>query len=390
MKDKTSNSSPKKGSSQSKYSYFKRLTRLKLSTLLHFSIAVLFIVGLGRYYFRQKGVKKPFQKISIFEKRQLSRPEIAQKVLLWIDNQKSQKGFYLFSKICDPNNQKCEEGDDGRTGKFVIWARFKHYQATQDKESLEKLGEDLSFYASENRMPMWQVDFWHCKLMYEVWQSELVSEELKQNAQTICQRSVYYPLNINEVEVKDFDLEKALSPYVPYAGIGDREDELSRFSAFASDYATLYQWHGGENYLKTAQYYLNQATEIYIKEGTSPYLAGKCVLGTAALDLYQATQNNAYLEFSLDILRRRKESLSADLFSQATCALLAQELYKVTNEEEHQEFKEEILAGLIENNFDYPGYGGYLTGEGCFYLKTDNIIKIIKENSLIVTALIGE
>lgn len=391
----------------------KKLLKLFFIVLV---LLIFILIGEGVYYFKIQKEKESFKKISskrgpllnisevneepALNVSRLNNLEIAEKVLAWLDKQRNENGVYLYGWRCQASGS-CQSIPDNRVGLYALWGRFKHYQATQDQKDLNIIDRDLGIYSDETKVNVIQNDFWNCKLMYEMWKSNLFSEEQKKKIEAICQRGNYNPLDLSEVdakiasgEVEKIDLGEIASGEVAgMSSLSTQDGKLIEYSAFASDFAAKYLWKNKEEELKRAKGYLKKAIDLYIGETTEGKYFSKgarCVFGIAGLDLYQATQEKKYLDFSTRFFNEVGvgESHNLSLFSRIICALFAQQLYQITQEDQYRQTKINLVNSLIEEAFDYEGYKGYFFGGGYFRsINSTEINKFVKENGLIVGIL---
>ena len=394
-----------------------------LSILLIFFIVIIVSEGLYYYFFIHKKSTPIFKSdlkqnqsssTSTFkpQKEEKKYLEIAASTLDWLNQQKDDRGVYFFAQLYQSSEKKYENlpsGESGHYGLTTIWGRFKYFQATNDKKIFNLLKNDLNTYTDKNKVKYIQNDFWNCKLMYELWQSNLFSNKEKKLIENICwQRSSYlYPeellqaidgkTSLNKKEFVDLDLEKAITKQL----IFDKplnQDEINlifNFFPYPSDFAFRYLWKKDEKDLKIARYYFYQLIHLFtekeeeIKKHNAEGLKNFCLLGIDSLDLYKATNKKSYLKFALflgeKILKEEKTKLKPPV-----CAFFANQLFKTTGKKEFEEIKKNLLDSLINQVLDLPSFPGNLTGKGGFLLDergNPGAIKVIRENGLLVGLL---
>ena len=108
--------------------------------------------------------------------QELQNIEIAESALAWLNEQRDSRGVYIGGYRCLMEGECYDQQTDTRAGFSAIWGRFKHYQETKDENDLSIINKDISLYSNESIVPIIQNDFWNCKLMYELLQSDDISE----------------------------------------------------------------------------------------------------------------------------------------------------------------------------------------------------------------------
>jgi len=347
------------------------------------------------------------------------KSEIAQEILSWLDEQRDSRGVYIYGYRCSVTGGCSQQEADNRAGLTAIWGRFKHYQATNDSNDLSIINKDLNIYTNSEKVPVMQNNFWNCKLMYEMWQSNLFSQEQKDKIEQICYQGAYYPpdleeinqqINLGQTKTADFNqlLEEKSEASLTPQNRSSQGIKLAEYAAYASDFVTKYLWQKNKTDLTRAQLYFNKGVNLLVQESTNSYLEGKCVLATAALDIYQATSDSAYLNFSQLLLEKEKiQDLCLNpqeevgycynsMFEQATCGLFINQLATLTKEEQYKELKDGFITYSTNNLFNLPEYTDGNHGQGAFYSKiklSDEellIYKSVRENGLLVGLLMME
>lgn len=344
----------------------------------------------------------------------VSNLEIIEKVLTWLNKQKDDKGFYLVTRFCDTggNTTDCNNvlpiGTSPHEALAVIWAEFKVLEKNPgNKNYLDNLDRDLNLYSSVKGQGLGiQNEFWNCKYMYDLAQSNLLSDEQKQKAKKICQSGMYYYpqeyfqyINNGKLikRVPDLDLKKALNKTLTFTEpLTQKEIEKIRYYvAYPSDMAVSYLWLENDLELPSAKFYFNKAIQMFVENEDKFGDKENCLLGISSLDLYSATKNNSYFTFAKDLFAQKIESkIKNNQVNSPVCALFAKDLYNTTTEGKYKSDATSILNYLLENSFDYPGYKVQLEKNGSFFSfgETGKIVmtKSVKENALLVGALSDE
>ena len=308
---------------------------------------------------------------------------------------------------------------DSRVGLAAIWGRFKYFEQTRNPQDLEIIRQDLKTYTDHTKMLVLQNDFWNCKFMFDLWQSNAFSSEEKEKIEEICFSSDYTLFREIEDLVKAGDYQEkhdflevlsmkrfyTIAPTV----ISSFASDMMHYAAYTSDEVARFLWKKDPQDLLRAKIYFDQAIGAYKAESENRYMRGRCVLGMAALDLYQGSSDSRYLDFATTLFEKEELDKTClaqkgevypnrcqdSLFEQTTCSLFSSELFKLTKAAKYQVFSEKIITNLIDKSFDFSGYSGEFSGDGSFYswgrgLKPEevNISKGIRENGLIVGVLL--
>ncbi len=364
----------------------------------------------------------PGEKKEVTDWRELTSPleienrEIASQVLDWLDEQRDSRGIYILGYRCISGEGCAQQDADNRAGLAAIWGRFKYYQQLADPNDLAIIEKDLSLYTDAKTVSVIQNNFWNCKLMYEMWRSGLFSSEQKDKIKKICDQGSYYPPDLEEIdekiksgqgEIVDFNQllqNKAEASLTPFKR-SSQGIKLIEYAAYASDFAAKYLWQKNEADLLRAQIYFDKGVNLLVQEPVDSYLEGKCVLGIAALDIYQAANNSAYLVFAKLLLEKEKVQdfclasseeagyCSESLFEQSTCGLFTAQLADLSGETQYRELKDSFINQSKSNLFNLPEYSDGGEGKGAFFSKiklSDKqtlFYKAIRENGLFVGLL---
>lgn len=359
---------------------------------------------------------KKVSQLTIFPS-QAQRANIAKQTLDWLNEQRDSRDVYIYGYYCSTEKGCNKQIADNRAGLAAIWGRFKHYQTTKDKNDLSIIDKDIDLYSNENIVGSIQNNFWNCKLMYEMWQSNLFSEPQKEKIEKICERSSYLPSELMEInkqieegKIEETDFKKLIyeRPFATtnFQNYSSKGAKLIKYSSFTSDFIAKYLWKKDEKDLIRARLYFDKGINLWSQESQGSYLAGKCVLGIAALDLYEATGTTDYLDFANLFFEKEKikdiclaspeegaNYCYNSLFEQTTCGIFVNKLASLSEKEELQELKENLITNLINNLFNYPEYKDGKEGKGSFYSISSGkeiFLKSTRENGLAVGLLMME
>lgn len=356
------------------------------------------LVAEGVYWFWLRGEEEFTGETSVTssplvsQTPQLTNIEIAEKVLAWLGKQKDERGVYYFMVECDEGGE-CKGIPDNRAGIRVLWGNFKYYQKTGSKQVLATIEKDLAIYSNKEIIPFIQNDFWNCKLMFEMWQSNLFSEEQKRRIEDICWRGGYYhppdllerikiedfqEIVLGEVEDIDFDLVKK-GDYAFETTISEEDKTKGReYSVYPSEFVARYLWRNDIAQLTKAKFYFDKAVQLYFSSPSS--FDDNCLLGISALDLYQVNKDRGYLDFAQILFEKSREK-DFDLTESVHCLFLADELFRLTKEENYKAWEIEKLNYLFQNSFEKD----LEEEQGSFrFFKHIRKVFPINENSLLV------
>jgi len=349
---------------------------------------------------------------------EIQNTEVAKEVLDWLDEQRDSRDVYIYGYRCAINGDCEKQEADNRAGLAAIWGRSLHHQATNNDNDLLIINKDINIYTDPEKVPIIQNNFWNCKLMYQVWQNDSLSNEQKTKVKNICDKSSYYPPELEEIDnlIESDQLEK-INPKTLIDNISSIEDnpqsasnnsaKFIEYSTYSSDFTAKYLWEKDKLNLNRAQAYFNKAILLWKNEPRNTYLEGKCLLGIAALDLYTATQEENYLEFAASFLDKEKVKdlclspnedgstyYNDSILEHATCGIFANQLANLKGEEEYKEVKNSLVSNAVDNLLNYPQYSEE-EGKSAFFGRVragDEIIifKLVRENGLFAGLLMME
>lgn len=373
--------------------------------IIAFILLIVFIFVIFIFIQIQKKQKQQIYPTTELSQTKINNLKIAKKALNWLDKQKDQNGIYYYALVCSEKNDECKitPGDKKSTGPIIIWGRFQYYKATKNEEDLKAFNNDLDIYTDKNKVKIIQNHFWNCKLMYELWQDDLLNPQQKEKIKQICKNSTY-DIDIKKIDeskdIPSFDLKKIIenkqintSPYI----VSDISENLNKYSVYASDFLYRFLWENNEIDLKRAKWLFYQAINLYQNEKRDVYIGGKCVLGISALDMYKVTDDNSYLEFAKSFFEKENiknncseptleinQSISRSacvnfIYEKVTCAIFANELYKATNNIEYKNFYEKLLNKIITENFNQE--------DGFFGAAQELKYRPLTENALLIGIL---
>lgn len=328
--------------------------------------------------------------------KKIENKEIINTVFSWIKNQKNSDNSYKFGLICSSFNQCQIPAKDDRVALMALRAYFKHYQAYKDPGDIVQIDSILNNYTywGDYKVPFYfQNEFWNCKWTAEISKADFLTEGQKKMAKNIClgpNNSYYPPLD-----------ESNGNPKI------DLAENFVRFSCFASDYSSRFLLDQDRSSIELAKGYFNQAVSFWSQQPAEKYLFGKCLLGIAALDIFNITKDNQYLDFAKQFMEKEKirdvcfydgksklySSYCADsAFEKSTCALFAQQLFGTTKEEKYNTIANDLVNGLVLLNFDGEGYPRAVNNFKAFYSKSgeNTLFYETRDNVLALEALLNQ
>lgn len=331
----------------------------------------------------------------------LSNLEIAGKTISCLSGLKDENGLYLVSEKCSSDGI-CRKAGASSTGPRPIWALFKYYQKTQAANILNIIKSDL--VTNTTKPVSIQNDSLNCKLMADLYESSFFSATDREMIKKICLSGAYGPqveiegrrLVANKDYVFNFNTVKSARDVGAKSATSIiTNNDLSSAGFQVSDLVGRNKFTQNLEDIDLAKSVFKKAAGIYAGNVLDSSInSGVCMLGTAAVDLYKATSGVEYLNFATYVWD--KENISPSNFyaltAKADCGLFASALFSVTRDQKYKTAKDQFVESLKNNNFDYLGFRGFSTGDGCFNLETSEnfAIKNIAENSYIVGLLLTD
>jgi hypothetical protein len=351
--------------------------------------------------------------------QEMQNSEVAEKVLSWLEEQRDSRGIYIYGYRCPLKGECGQQEADNRAGLSAIWGRFQYYQVSKEASDLAIINKDINLYSNQEVVGAIQNDFWNCKLMYEMWQSSLFSGEQKAKIAKICERGSYDLMELGQIDQqiaqggwKEIDYKNLIGQRpagtTQFQSLSDKGKKLIEYSAYASDFIAQYFWKKEEKDLTRAKLFFSKGVVLWNQTPQSSYIKGRCVLGTAALDLYEATGKADYLDFADSLFQKEKikelclassEKLTSyfhdSLFEQATCGLFVNQLAGLAQGEDKGQAKTNLRNNLLPRLFSSPEYQDASEGRGAFFSKIEgptetSLYRPVRENGLLVGFLMME
>lgn len=329
---------------------------------------------------------------------------VSNQIINWIKSQKSANGQYYLQNYCDNQKQSCQNSpDDSRIGINALWSHFIHYQIKKDTQDLIQIDNIIAYYNSPESVGV-QANFWSCKILNEIWKSNILNDTQNEKIKKLCLQSTFYrpyasDLQINNPNINKYKFLDAsfIVPdlfYQNYDASSYENNKSILYSAFSSDYVNRFLFSQDKKDLDDAQIYFNAAVITLRQQPKNTYINGRCVLGIAALDLYQATNNEDYLNFTKNFTENEgldsyaqyinktdsniPKYFQNSVFERASCSILYHDIYKLTSDSKYKNYSSNLFSNIADKSFDKIA---------AFSFDDANYYYSLKENSLFLKSL---
>lgn len=354
-----------------------------------------------------------FKNIPIFKKNITTTEKkyctYAKKTLNWLESKRDENGKYFASVNCDFEKKTCNSpqkaGLSGHDAIPAIWARYKYIQNTGDTDEIAILKKDIDFYYKQLDEMQVQNDFWNCRLLLEITDQKILSQEYLNKVNKLCTTSTY--LSTDDVKVaydeKTGSDLNVISPvdYYDWQNPDKTKDLVLKsdqsinqnykwFVTIPGDFVARYKSGKNQNDLDIANAYFNKLLQGYYLDTASFSANDKCLLAVSSLDLYSVNKDQKYLDWAKDVysLYFLDEGVKSEGMT-IECAFLNRELAKYDNAPKYKSNEEKLLAVFTSKYLDGEGSFRKLSGEnGFFLIEKDNILtKNLRQNALLVNLL---
>jgi len=331
------------------------------------------------------------------EEKNLNR-QIAEKLINWLISLREKQGgeeSYSIGYSCQFQGNCLKNPSDRQVTIPVLWSYFNYYNATKKPEILEMIKQTINLYSKQSTQP----DFWHCKLLYDLKQSNIFSSAEKEQLQAVCLNTFLLRLNKMSLraennDINQFQAQKIINQLknpTTLTTVSDLipkdEREFLLYSTYASDLVFRYFWFNAPSNLNLAKTYFDQALLFYQNQKKSPP-ASLPFLVITTVDMYKATGNGEYLKFATYLTEVALQQRQTNTFNAVGLALLEKEMFQLTGEKKYQDHVKQIINYLINYGFDEKGHQGYRRGMEAFHnLSTTNYIYDTRTNALLVSFL---
>lgn len=318
--------------------------------------------------------------------------DISKKTLDWINSQRDDRGIYSVG--CECLDLVCKKCADKiyipRNITFVLWGKFKY---SEYENNYQDLSNEISLFQNNLEEHPLQYGGWNCKLLYDIWKSDKLSQDTKDQINNVCVKSEY-EFEDNLKVPDDFDsvildkinrfLKKQL---VVDSNIETDPENFYIYSGLVSEMVTRLLWKPisppyafeGLSETQLAKVYFEKALLSY-EAKTEKTMKDDAMLGIAAVDMYRLTNNNSYLDLAKYLFNLRSEAGNTNSYNLVFYGILGQELQSVTKNDQYEVSVRLVVNKIIENGYNQrDDKADAFKGPGFFY----NIV----ENSLIVGLL---
>ena len=270
---------------------------------------------------------------------------------------------------------------------FVLWSKFKYAESSSNFNDFVKEVELSQNSVKEHSL---QYSGWNCKLLYETWKSDSLSQTTKDQIKNICIKSEYefedglkLPSNLDQTlltNIKNIKTNKPLSEV-------SNQDQLKNFfynnSFLVSEMVTRHLWSEITHYVylesnlsetDLAKIYFDKALKGYfLKEKLG--VKENAVLGIAAIDMYKLTKDETYLDFSKYLLNLKPEIGNNSSYNLIYQALLARELAIVSQDKSYESIFKTTVSNIVKyNKSNSYQEGAFKAPSEAFYLTENSLI----------------
>ena len=368
--------------------------KIKVPQFLYIFLIVLIIFILvvgGMNFYLENSKKSRTNNISTPEQTKIksSNLEIAKETVNWLNTQKNENIEYDIGCECaDESCSSCKEYIySPRLFSFVLWGKFKYAEKTGDYQNII---DEIKLFQPNLEHGL-QYGSWNCKLLYDVWKSDKLSEDVKDQVKNICTMSQY---EFGEELILTDNIDKKLLDNVEKIknnqSIATENDDIFienfyKNAFLVSEMVTRVFWkpeikaiNSENNYTETdlakicfdkvlAGYNLNE------KKG----LKEDALLGIASIDMYRLTKNNDYLDFAKYLFNLKREVVN-NTYALAYKALFIRELGIITQDKSYDQELKSVVDEIKNSPVGKESQLGAFKSSNGYY---------VTENSLIVGLL---
>lgn len=370
--------------------------RKKIPIFLYVAIIILgmgvLAVGwMNVYLGKQKNISSKVGVKTVAVKK-FSDVKKAETVLSWINTQMQADGS--LKNGCECVNEACikckpDTPDTYAIWPYVLWGQYKYYENTKDNKILEQMNEE----ADKVTMGGAQYNLWNCKLLKDLYESQILDENFKRKAELVCAQT-FYEGNIGEVNGNDFknELDNGIvnimnDQAVEFKQVGrfkksDFQENFVRLATYTSDLCARYLWGLDKELDKKTKAAYYAVLQGYSLSGRN--LFNDSLLGITTLDMYRADKEEKYLNLAKFLFEKNKDKRCDGLNQCVYYAFFAKEFFDLAKENSYIEKYNEIVSSLVNTNLDISGLYGFKTNKGGFF--STNFYPTV-ENALMVGLL---
>jgi hypothetical protein len=318
-----------------------------------------------------------------------SNLEIAKETVNWLNTQKNENIEYDIG--CECGDESCsfckEKIYSPRLFSFVLWGKFKYAEKTGDYQNI--IDEIKTF--QPNLEHGLQYGSWNCKLIYDVWKSNRLSDDIKNQVKNICIKSQYeFGENLrlpDDIDKKLLDnMEKIKnSQSITVENNGISVEDFYKDAFLVSEMVTRVLWKPDisavnleNNYTETdlAKIYFDKVLAVY-DSNKERGLKEDALLGIASIDMYRLTKNNKYLDFAKYLFSLKREVVKS-AYTLTYKALFIRELGLITQDKSYDQELKSVIDEIKNSSIGKESQLGAFKSSNGYY---------VLENSLIVGLL---
>jgi hypothetical protein len=379
---------------------FKKLLNDKKNIFVGIAIVIVVVGAVLGYSLlnnrNQKNNRKGVDE-KILKKYQIADSKgITKNTLNWLSKQADHKNIYTVGLTCD-KDKNCSYMGSNRTMSTVIWARARYLMANNDKDELTLLRRDLFNYDDNKKVPEIQPNFWHCLLLFDVYQSKIADKGFDKQLTSLCMKSSYESAVVSPLLHSPDDFKNRMVSQIIDALINkDKIDKLIKSNSsknenkdLAEEYEDVrqyfftsgdrlaqYLWNKDEKNLIDAYGDMMASVETYKDQQITVKAYEGCQLGVSSLMLYQMSQDKLYKDFAEMVFDQQSKKIDKDSEEDsAICAFFADKMFNEFKDEKYLAKKNELLKYQVEKYVD--------NSDGAFFTKFgDKTNKKVRFNGL--------
>lgn len=311
----------------------------------------------------------------------LSKSAISSKITSWLRGMRSPTdNQYYYALVCDAQGHCKNSPTDKQVSITALWSRYRRYKISGDQSELTQIATDILQYSKRSEIEdywqkVYQPDFWHCKLLYDMAHDNIFSKEYQDALYSICQNNSYF---LSRIELANIANENKLDKIYP-----QDKRRFAIYNTMISDFVSLYRWTKDERLLKIAKMYFTNAKNYYLANNLLP--SDSSYLTIASLDLYLATNDKIYLDFANNLFNRFTDSdrQNLTLDQLAELCLSSQYYYdNISKNQKYQIIKNDSVSRLIERGWDSQkgAFHGFTEKDKSYETRNNALINVCLMN----------
>jgi len=281
----------------------------------------------------------------------LTNDQIADKVNIWLNSMKNSTDDQYYYALNCSNKEDCQlSPTDKQVSIAVLWSQYKHYKKSGNETEINQIKQDIVKYSKRSEIEdywlrVYQLDFWHCRFLYEMVKDSVFNDEYKDHLKSICQNSNYFLARADLSNILNTNNVDKIFP--------KDQRRFAIYNTMISDFISMYYWFSDDQLLKIANMYFINAKNYYLRNNLLP--SDSAYLTIASLDLYLATKNKTYLDFANDLYSQFADTERNALdINQLTELCLTSQIYydSISKNQEYIVTKNDSLSRIINKGFN--------------------------------------